>query len=214
MVNVTSSVADCIYRLGFQNLSDAQATDAYCSESELYQFADDAAKRLSYQLGVFVTLDDSIAVTAGIASYNLQTNHVFTIFAWVAPLPSVGGSVQILRATPVNNLFALDDTWAFSSGEANRYSLDAGAVGTITLYPTPVNSGTLRQIAQEFPAAVAVGNAQLSLPSVLQDYFSMAMICAARGKESDQAIPEITDHIKHRLDLYGQVINQLYGPGQ
>lgn len=214
MINAFVSALDAIFRLGYQTYSDAQASGAYATDAELFQFADDAAKLLAYRVGVLMSLDSSVTITAGVSVYNLQGNHVFTVYAWVAPLPNVGGSVQLLRATPVNNLFALDDTWASSSGEATRYSLDAGSVGTITLYPTPVNSGILNQICQEYPATVSYSNLFIDLPYVLQDYLTYSILAAARGKESDQAMPEMAAHFKERTKLYEQVCESLYGPGQ
>ncbi len=214
MVDASVCLSDAVIRLGFGGLADSQASGAYVTAPELYQFADDAAKRLAYERGVFVGLDQSVAIIAGMAVYSLQANHVFTVYAWVAPLPSVGGSVQLLRPTPVNNLFALDDTWVATSGEAARYSLDAGSVGTITLYPIPVNSGVLNQICQEFPPTVSASALQMSLPIVLTDYFTYAMLAGARGKESDQAMPEMAAHFRERLKLYDQVIESLWGGGQ
>jgi hypothetical protein len=215
MVDVSSSLSDAVFRLGFQNLGDSQASEAWVSSAELYQFVDDALKHLSYQAGIFVGLDTSVAVAAGTAVYVLPASHVFTIFAWVAPQAGVGGSNQALRATPVGSLFALDETWATTTGEARRYSLDAGSVGTVTVYPIPLNSGTLNQICQEFPGTVSAGAPQVAtLPSVLQDYLTYAMLAGARGKESDYALPEMAAHFRERMELYERIIEHLWGQGQ
>jgi hypothetical protein len=214
MVDAASSVNDAIFRLGFASLADCTA-NGYVTPTELYQFADDAVKHLSYKAGIFIGLDASVPVTAGVGAYNLPSNHVFTLMAWVAPEAGVGGSNQILRATPVGSLFALDATWATTSGESKRYSLDAGSVGTITLYPVPVTSGTLNQICQQFPTTVTAAASQVAaMPSVLQDYLTYAMLAGGRGKESDSAMPEMAAHFRGRLSLYDQVIEHLWGPGQ
>jgi hypothetical protein len=213
MVDALNSLNDAIYRLGFQSLADC-AANGYVTPPELYQFADDAAKHLSYQVGIFTGLDTSMPVTAGVGVYSLPADHVFTLLAWVAPQAGVG-SIQLLRATPVGNLFALDNTWATTAGESKRYSLDAGSVGTITLYPVPITSGTLEQICQQFPGTVAAGASQLAaMPSVLQDYLTYAMLAGGRGKESDSALPEMAAHFGQRLNLYDQLIEHLWGPGQ
>lgn len=214
MVDALNSLTDAIYRLGFSSLADCVA-NGFVTPAELYQFADDAVKHLSYKVGIFIGVDSSVPVTAGVSVYSLPANQVFTLVAWVSPLPGVGGSNQPLRPTPVNNLFALDDTWATTTGESNRYSLDAGSVGTITLYPIPINSGTLNQVCQQFPALVAGGASQVAaMPSVLQDYLAYAMLAGARGKESDSAMPEMAAHFKQRLSLYDQLADHLWGPGQ
>jgi hypothetical protein len=214
MVDASLSLADAIYRLGFLNLAESQTAMAWVSNAELYQFADDVAKKLSYSAGIFVTLDASIAVTAGIGVYGEPATHVFTIYAWITPLARLGGSIQALRPTTVGQLFALDNTWSTTSGEAKRFSLDAGAVGIITIYPLPINSGTLNQICQEFPPAIAAGSSQVTqMPTVLQDYLTYAMLAGARGKESDSALPEMAAHFQQRLSLYEQVIQHLWGAG-
>jgi hypothetical protein len=215
MVDTSVCLADAVYRLGFASLADSQSAQAYVTNNELYQFADDHLKHLSYQGGIFIGLDTSVAVTAGAGVYGLPGSHVFTLMAWIAPQAGVGGSNQPLRPTPVSGLFALDNTWATTAGESNRYSLDAGSVGTITVYPIPLTSGTLCQICQQFPATVTAAAPQiLEMPSVLQDALTYAMLAGARGKESDNAMPEMASHFKQRLDLYDAVIEHLWGPGQ
>jgi hypothetical protein len=212
MVDALNSLDDAIFRLGFQNLTDC-TNNGYATPTELYQFADDGAKHLSYQAGIFIGLDTSISVSAGTGVYALPANHVFTLAVWVAP--SAPGNNLPLRPTSVGNLFALDATWATTAGAPNRFSLDAGSVGTLTMYPVPVANGTLNQICQQFPATVASGASQIAaMPSVLQDYLTYAMLAGARGKESDSAMPEMAAHFKERLKLYDQVIEHLWGPGQ
>jgi hypothetical protein len=215
MVDASVCLADAIYRLGFASLADSESAQAYTTNAELFQFADDHVKHLSYQGGIFIGLDSSVAVTAGVGVYALPSSHVFTLMAWIAPQAGVGGSNQPLRPTSVGNLFALDTNWATTAGESNRFSLDAGSVGTITTYPISLTSGTLCQICQQFPSTVtAVAPQVLEMPSVLQDTLTYAMLAGARGKESDSAMPEMAAHFKQRLDLYDQVVQHLWGPGQ
>lgn len=205
-LDIQSALNDAVYRLGFASPQELSQSNSWVSGAELYQWADDAAKRLAYESGLFITYDASITVTNGTAAYNLPSTHVFTLQAWL-------GSQQ-LRLTAVRDLWALDATWSATSGPAKRCSLDAGAVGTITLYPNPSVGGTLAQICQEFPATIQPGNLALALPAVLQDYFTYFLLAGARGKESDHRMAEMAAHFKARCDLYEQVIDHLYGPGQ
>lgn len=205
-MDTASCVSDVLYRLGFTGSSDIATAGSWVTSNELYQWADELAKRMARESGVFVTYDMSITVTAGTAVYNLPASHVFTLGAWL-------GSTW-LRITPVAELWALDGTWPATSGPAARASLDAGSVGTITLYPNPTVGGTLWQVTEEFPAAIAPGSSLVAAPTVLQDYFSYAMLEGARGKESDAMMPEMADHFAERLKLYGQVVEHLYGPRQ
>jgi hypothetical protein len=92
--------------------------------------------------------------------------------------------------------------------------MDAGSVGTVTLYPNPLTGGTVTQVCQEFPAAIVLGASAVLLPTVLGDYFTYAMLAGARGKESEAAMPEMAGHFEQRMKLYEQVIEHLWGPGQ
>jgi hypothetical protein len=205
-MDIANCIADVVYRLGFQNATDLDAAGTWVTSTELYAWADEAVKAISYRNGVFVTLDASIGATAGTAVYQLPTTHVYTLQAWLAS--------QELRLTPVRELRALDATWPVSTGPSMRCSFDAGSVGTITLYPNPSASGTLWQLCQEYPNDVALGASTILLPTPLQDYFSYAMLNGARGKESDGAELEMADHFEARVDLYDQIVEHLYGKGQ
>jgi hypothetical protein len=204
-LDTAASVNDALYRLGFQGAADI-AAPGWVTVVELYQWADEAAKGIAYKSGVFLTEDVSITAVPGTAVYALPATHVFTIAAWLAGVP--------LRATAVRDLWALDGNWPTSAGDAQRFSLDAGSVGTVTLYPNPLVGGVLAQICQEFPPAIALGSSAIALPTVLVDYFTYAMLAGARGKESEAAMPEMASHFEQRMRLYEQVIEHLWGPGQ
>jgi len=204
-LDVAASLADVIYRLGFQGLNDFGA-EPWVSTDELYQFADEAAKKIAYQSGVFLTLDASITVTPGTAVYELPATHVYTLAAALGNAP--------LRITPVRDLWALDANWAATSGPSTRCSFDAGSVGTISLYPSPTAGGSLNQVCQEFPPQVQAGASAIALPTVLQDFLSYAMLAGARGKESEAAMPEMAAHFAERCALYEQIIEHLWGAGQ
>jgi hypothetical protein len=205
-MDAQNSVNDVWYRLGFLSLADMTTGTPWVTQTELFDWADEAAKRLAYECQLFATYDTSMTVVAGTSVYNLPATHVFTLLA------AVGG--RLLRMTSVRDLWALDATWPATTGSPLRCSLDAGSVGTITIYPTPVDGGTLAQVSQEFPPALAVGASQLAVPTVLQDYVSYACLAGARGKESENADQALSQHFKQRMDLYEQVIQHLWGPGQ
>lgn len=205
-LDIANSVADVLYRLGFTDSTDLANNSAWLTSTELYQWADEEGKALSYRTGLFVTYDTSITVTSGTAAWTLPSNHVFTVAAWLGTQP--------LRITRVADLWALDSLWSATSGPAKRASLDAAGVGTIVLYPNPTSGGTLAQVCAEFPSTIASGSSTISLPLVLQDLFSYAMLAGARGKESEAAMPEMAKHFRDRVTMYEQVIQHLYGPGQ
>lgn len=209
-MDVANSIADVWFRLGFLSATELATNAHWVTLTELYQFADDAGKRLSYTAGLFAVIDTSIAILAATAAYSLPASHVFTVFAWIV---YAGQALQILRMSSVGQLFALDGNWATTTGDPTRASLDAGGVGTMTLYPNPISAGTLNQICQEFPA-IASGGSTVAVSLAFGDYFSYALIAGARGKESDSAMPEIAAHARARMDMYHQVAQHLWGPGQ
>jgi hypothetical protein len=210
VLDALNSFQDAIYRLGFLNPAEITSV-SWTTEAELFQFADEALKKIAYSSGVFLTVDSSITAVAGTAAYALPATHVFTV---AATLMLGGGVLQLLRPTPVRDLWALDANWSTSTGTAARFSLDAGAVGTITLYPNPIAGGTLAQVCQEFPATLTPAASTVALPTPLQDYVSYAMLAGARGKESDAQMTDMAAHYQQRCALYEQVIDHLFGPGQ
>jgi hypothetical protein len=206
MVDAANSAADVLYRLGFQGSADIAAAGTWVTVGELYQWADEAAQGIAYKSGVFITLDNSIAVTPGSGVYELPAAHVFTLQAFL--------DAGTLRVTPVRELEALDATWTATTGIPTRCSMDAGSVGTVTLYPNPTEADTLSQVCEEYPPTITSASSTAALPAPLQDFLSYAMLAGARGKESDAAMPEMAEHFEERCALYEQVIQHLYGVGQ
>ena len=206
MIDVADCVADLAFRLNFKDGTDLAAAGNWVTVTELYEWADEAVQQLAADAALFVTYDTSITVSSGTALYNLPASHVFLLGAWLA---GTG-----LRLTPVRELEALDGTWSATSGAATRCSVDAGKVGTITLYPKPTAGGTLGLLAQQRPATIDATAHTTQLPGVLQDAITYAMLAGARGKESDAAMLDVAAHAEQRLDLYRQVVRHLYGHGQ
>jgi len=244
-MNVAACIPDVSYRLGYLSTLELTSGAApWVTVDELYQFADDAAKQLSYNVGLFVTWDASIQIVPGVSVYTLPEAHVFTLLAAIQSLlgGDPGGSAglwggdpwgsqpwgpsgtpvppevlyQLLRITRAKDLWALDGNWPTTSGNPLRISLDANSVGTATTYPIPIggSEGTLVQILQVFPAEITAAAPDLIAPSCLQDYLSYAMLAGARGKESEYSDDTTAAHYRKRLDLYDQVFTHLWGPGQ
>lgn len=207
-LNTGAALADCLYRLGFQSASDLN-TAPWLTATELQQWSDRAAQNLAVHTGVFLTFDTSVPITPGIAQYALPTGHTYTVMA------ALGQANRVLRITPAVELWALDSNWQAASCDPvavpnpSRCSLDAGALGTATLYPVPVSNDTLAQVLQQVPAQTVT----LPLPQVLQSYFSDSMVLGARRKESDHRLPEIADHLEQRLKLMDAILIHLYGSG-
>ena len=203
-MNLSACIADVWYRLGFQNAAEAAAAGAWVTTSELYYWADEAVKRLTRTTALFLTYDDSVVIAGATSMYPQPASQVYTESAWI-----VGG--QQLRITPVAVLFALDQAYSDTFGTPTRISFDAAAAGFLILYPTPNTAGTLGQIMQARPGD---GVPTLNLSTVLQDYFSNAMLLRARAKESDNAMNEVSTHLLERQKMYETVFEHLWGKGR
>jgi hypothetical protein len=209
-LDTANSVADVIYRLGFVNAGE-MTSSSWVTSTELYQWADEAAKRLARETGAFVTYDASISIAPGSATYSLPSTHVYTLMAW-AVYPD--GSGQLLRLTSAGQLWALDANWQTTVGDSVRASLDASGPGTLTLYPIPISAGTLAQLLEQFPSTITAAASTVLLPTVMQDCFSYRLLAGARGKESPHADLAMASHFAQRADLYTQIAAHLWGEGQ
>lgn len=214
-LDLSNCLGDVWFRLGF--LSQADLDQAlWLVPGDLYQYADEAVKRLAYTSGIFKVFDSSVAIPAGnTGPVPLPANHVFTVFAY---LDFGAGVVRILRLTNVEQLYAFDAAWTAQSGSATRLSFDGGTLGEIgvrfaTLYPSETQLSTLCQVIQQTPQTVAPGTSVLSVSPVLQDYFTYRLLEAALSKESDHAKPEVAAHAGERMRLYEKVFEQYFGPG-
>jgi hypothetical protein len=208
--DIAASIADIWFRLGFQSGADMAVPDRWVTIAELYQFGDDAAKLLARVSSLFLTLDSSVSVLAATPLYEMPSGHVFTLTAW---LTALSGAQQQLRLSSAGQLWALDGAWPLTSGAPLRLSLDAGGVGTGTLYPNPVANAVLNQVLEVCPATVAAGASTLPISPVLQDCFTYFLLAGARGKESDSSMPEMAAHFQQRCALYEAVIDHLWGTG-
>lgn len=206
MVNASLCELDAWFRLGFQSIAELQLSQ-WLAQSELYQFADDALKRLARATGTFVTYDASTIVTSLQSVYLLPAGHVFTESAWL----QFGGH---LRITPVSELFALDQAWSIAAGASTRISFDAAGAERAVLYPVPNAGGTLCQVMALVPPTVSGSSASIPISPATQDYFTYAMLAGARGKESDSAMPEVAEHIRERMRAYEAIFTQLWGGGR
>ena len=202
-VDLANTILDILPTLGASGLSDLD----WCTQAELYQWADEAAKRLSHRVGVFVERDTSTALVSGTATYPTPTGHVDTIHASVLP------SVKLLPSS-VQELAALDATWSKTAGPVTRYSMDAAGIGTITVYQIPTAAGTLAVIFHKFIPQIQAGASAIPVCSPVADYFAYAMLAGARRKESDHTMLDMADHFDKRVDMYEQILTHYFGEGQ
>jgi hypothetical protein len=207
-LDVSLSVLDCWFRLGFLNAAELNAGTAWVTPAELYQFADDAVKGIARSTALFLVYDQTTNVVAGTPQYALPANHVFTESAF---LIYAGPLVQLLRLTGATQLFALDATWPATSGPPVRLSMDAADIHAGVLYPNPVANAVLAMVLEVYPPDVTVLAHVLPVTGILQDACSYAMLAGALAKESDNSRPEVAKHCRERMGLYLAIADKLWG---
>jgi hypothetical protein len=204
-VSADQVISDILSSLGATSLADLD----WCSATELYQWADEAVKRLSHRCGVFVLRDTSTSLVSGLSQYEVPGGHIDTIHV------SLLEQALSLRASSVAELEALDGTWSASQGAVTRFSMDRNGTDFITLYQIPAASGqTLAVIFHQFPPVEIAEGATVDVPSPMGDYLAYSMIGEARRKESDRAMPEVAEHCEQMLALMEEVACAYWGPGQ
>lgn len=201
-VDIANVISEILPALGATSLADLD----WCTEAELYQFADEANKRLAHRTGVWVERYGNQTVDAEFYIQPVPYCHVDTIHC------SFNGVA--LRPTSVRELEALDSLWTKSQGTPNRFSMDANPPGTITLYPPNESAGTMATIYHRFRPAIQSGSSTLPIASPIQDYFGYSMLAEARRKESDAAMPEMADHFDQRVKLYEQMLVHYFGEAE
>lgn len=202
-VSADQVIADILPALGASSLGDLD----WASVTELYQWSDEAIKRLSHRCGVFVVRDTTNVTIDGTSQYPVPAGHIDTIHVTLGTLS--------LRATTVGELEALDENWALSAGVVNRFSMDADGIGFVTLYQIPlVNGTTVAWIFHQFPPAAITSGSTVDVPSPMGDYLAYAMVGEARRKESDRAMPEVAEHCDQMMGLFEAAAGAYWGPGQ
>lgn len=195
-------------RLGAASWDDL----TWLTEEEVFSFFDEAAKRLATHCGAFVDRDASAQLVKNQAQYANPAGWVSTIHA------SAGVTPNRLRPASASDLTALDATWQTTpcgSALPSRYSLDAGPLGTITVYPLPGQNGQpLAQIYHRFPPDLSPSQTLVPLSAPVADYFLYFALMRARGKESEGAMPEVAQHASARCQMYEQIFLSYYGRGE
>jgi hypothetical protein len=192
-------------RLGASSWDDID----WLTEAEVYSYFDEAAKRLAQVAGVFVERDTSIALATNVAQYDAPAD-------WISTIHVSAGNTR-LRPASVAELRALDDGWKSATGTTARYSMDAGALGTVVVYPKPnsaQNGQVLSMIYHQYPEEISDSQTLAPITSPIADYFLYFALNRARGKQSDKAMPEVAAYAAQRVQLYEQILESYFGEGE
>jgi hypothetical protein len=174
--------------------SDTVEELVFWTEDELYSYMDEACQRLG-RFAMFVARDTSTEVESDSRTYALPgaCRSVVEI--------SLDG--RVLRPAAVEHLEARSRTWTTDTGTVELYTL---AAKVVTLWRTPITSGTLSVIYYTWPFAQSH-----RMPLAVGDCFTWAVLEDARSKAGDGQAMDIAEQAKERVRLYESVFTQYWG---
>ncbi len=200
-VNAATVMADLLPLLNVSQAADL----TFWTETELYGYADETARRLARSVGLWVERDASRAIVAGTGSYSLPARHISTVHV------SIG--THSLQPASIQDIEALDDVWTQTSGEPYCYIQDGAGCETLTLYPKPAAgaSGNIGVIHRQYLAGIAMGSPLFSAPIAISEYLTFSMLASARGKESKAAMPEVAGWAAEMCRMFEQAAQGYWG---
>lgn len=175
----------------------------FWTETELYQWASEALRRLARSAGVFVERDTSVTVGAGGSTYTLPERHLGVL--------RISRAGVELEPSTIHELESLSDSWETDAGIPDRWAGDGAGLDTIRIYPQWTAGGALDNVLFRMPADVTSGAPTVTTPAVVGDYITWRVLAEARRKESDAAMPEMADHFDQLAGLFEDVSRGYYG---
>lgn len=179
------------------------------SEAELYQFLDEALKRLSRVACVFVGRQGALPLTvAGQFNYALPPQHVATLHISYATTP--------LRPGNQLELEMRDPDFQTAPGTPDHWYEDLLGMEAFGVTPVPDTSDVPMPVIYEgWPTEIDAGGKQsfVAAPPPLKGYLGMCILAEAYGNEGEMEAPDIAKHCRGRMDLYEQAFRTYYGAG-
>ena len=181
-------------------LNAASTADlVYWTQDELYQWADEAVKRLARRAAVFVNYS---AAMWSAAEVPLIPNAIApALIAW-------NGS--LLRVATVAELEALDDNWEAATGTPKRWTLDLG-LQQVRLYPAPDVAGMVQGVIIIAPADLSATQTALEAVAPISGFLAQSVLGQARGRVSDAEMPEVAAHCAQRAAMYLEIFARYWG---
>lgn len=201
MVSVATIIEKLIPSLNAASLAELSSW----TETELYQFADEALKALGRAAAVFITRTP-LPIAAGDSAVTLPSGHAGTLHA------SFNGA--ILRPANDDELTALDAGWQTASGTPKRFCMDTAGLAQLRLYKIPTVAGSVDVIHGLQPADVTRAAPNVSAPAPIGLMLRYSILGAARRREGDECMPDVSAHFDELLKLFGSAARAYWGGGQ
>lgn len=202
-IDLNGAVSDILPLLNASGSSDL----VWWTVDELFQWFDEAARRIAREAGVFVARDTTVTTVQGQGTYNLPANQIATIQV------DLGGFV--LRPANVQEIEALDADWISAVGSPLRFLQDVpmGEVD-LTLHPAPDANAAgvpIGLVMHVWPPTDDAYHPLIPAPTVLREYFTFSALAGARSKETKAAMPEVAQWFGQLVGLYEQTIANYWG---
>jgi hypothetical protein len=200
---MTLSAADLVTS-ALDALNAASTADlAFWAAADLYEWIDEAAKRMARTAQIFVVHDTSVTTAAGTAVYGTPGNHVALI--------NIACLGAMLRPSSSRELAALSDTWMADAGAPARWIEDWLGHDLFRVYPTPTAAQGLEIVLAAYLPDITAAAPTFVAPDVFGDYLETALIAEARRKEGDGALPEVAAALDRQTGLYEQIFQSYWG---
>ncbi len=183
------------------------------TESELYQYAEEALHAIGARYLLMAACDTSTALVANQPLYQLPADHIDTILA------AVNGVV--LETATVAEMEALDDDYksAAPADPPTRWIANEVGLDFIRLYPPPLSGGgVLALIYQQHPPNMPVPAEgqplEIKMPAPVGDYLAIQSLEQARRRQGDGQMLDAAQAFANLGSLYEKVFEAYWGSGE
>lgn len=177
------------------------------TEAELFEWMDEAVKRLARKCGPFVVRDTTLATVIGQGPYSLPADHIATL--------QLDLNGRTLRARNIQELEALDADWPDTDSSADdppaAFIIDTQGFDQVRIYPKPYAVETIGLVMRQLPVDVSASAAILAVSPVMREYFSFHALAEARSKESLASMDEIVGWLRGIEGMYESAAMELWG---
>ncbi len=186
--------------------ADSRANLTFWDEAQLYQWLDEAVKRLASIACVFVGRYAAVLTVQGQAAYSHPPQHVSTLHV------SLGSTA--LRPASTMELEARNPAYQTAQGTPAYWYENLLGSDSIALAPVPDTSDvTIPQIYAGWPTGLDMSQTVVAAPAPLKGYLGMALLAEAYGIEGEMEMRDVAAHCRGRLGLYHMLFKQYYGAG-
>ena len=189
--------------------ADTVANLTFWTESQLYEWMDEALKRLARVTGIFVGRDVSQATVPGQSSYTLPYNHVSTYHVSLGAAPlRPANTLELEMRNPIYRIASAD-----AENPPSHWYEDLEGNKAIGITPVPVAVAPVNLIVAAWPTMIPAAGAIVQAPQLVAQYVAFFVIHMALSGEDEAAAPDVASAAKSMCDLLEQTFKSYWGQG-